>query len=133
MRRILASATLFLCLRASASPNPVSLCISPSSLNLLEGQTQPLVVTATYPDNSISDVSAMATWASTDPLVGYVRATGLAHANQQGNASLSATFGGLTATLPLQVNSDALVPPDPLVPPVDYPIIDNLCRTPAFL
>ena len=66
-------------------------------------QTAQLTAAATYSDGAVKDVTATATWDSTDPSVVTVSAAGLVTATGPGKADVSATFGGVSGTASAQV------------------------------
>lgn len=66
-------------------------------------QTAQLAAAALYSDGAAKDVTASATWESTDPSVVTVTAAGLVTATGPGKADVSATFGGVSGTASAQV------------------------------
>ena len=66
-------------------------------------QTAQLTAAATYSDGAVKDVTATATWDSTDPSVVTVSAAGLVTATGAGKADVSATIDGLSGTASAQV------------------------------
>ncbi len=72
----------------------ISVSVSPSSVSLISGQFQQLTATATFSDNSTSDVTSSATWSSNATTVATVSSTGLVTAVSSGTAVISASYGG---------------------------------------
>lgn len=66
-------------------------------------QTAQLTATAAYSDGAVKDVTAAATWDSTDRTVVTVSAAGLLTATGPGNADVSAAFGGMRSSVSSQV------------------------------
>jgi len=85
-----------------------SIAISPSPVNLSTGQTQQLVVTATFGNGSKAPVQSGLTFASSAPSVASVSTAGVVTALTAGAATVTATTAGLTATTHVTVS--ALVP-----------------------
>lgn len=82
--------------------NPfVSLSLSPP-VEISVGSDQQVIATAARKDGETTDVSSQSKWASSDSAIAYVvdgRVRGVA----KGDVTISATFGGLSATLPIRV------------------------------
>ena len=88
----------------------VSIALAPVALVLPIGTTQQLIVTGTYTDNTVADVSAGAAYASAMPAVATVSAsTGLVTGVSPGSSSITATFGGRTASTGVTVVAATLV------------------------
>jgi uncharacterized protein YjdB len=80
---------------------PVSVTVAPSSVSVPAGQETTLTATATFDDLSTFDVTASATWTSGDPAVVVSDAAGTkgrVHAEREGWATISASFGGKFGT-----------------------------------
>lgn len=76
----------------------VSIALTPASSVLQIGTTQQLIVTGTYTDNTVADVTAGSVFASATPAVATVGAsTGLVTGVSAGSSSITATFEGRTA------------------------------------
>ena len=99
-----------------------TLAITPASATVATGATQQLVATATYSDGTARDVSATSAWTSAAPASASVgAATGLATGVAPGSATITAAFGGKTASANLTVGGVALtaiavLPQNPVVP-----------------
>ncbi|WP_198133190.1 Ig-like domain-containing protein, partial [Aeromonas simiae] len=72
------------------------LVITPDTLSLPIGGTQPLQVQAIYTDNSLFDVTNQAEWRSADPDIIDVDTDGLATGRASGSVALTAQFDGHT-------------------------------------
>ena len=87
----------------------VSITLTPAAPVLQIGTTQQLIVTATYTDTTVADVSAAAAYVSATPAVATVSAsTGLATGVSAGSSSITATFGGRTASTGVTVAAATL-------------------------
>lgn len=102
------------------APVLVSIALTPSGpLTLDKTQTQQLAADGTRSDGTHVDVTTTASWSSSAPSVATVT-DGLITAVAPGTSTLTATQGGVTATLSLSVNRPALAslrvtPRDPTV------------------
>jgi hypothetical protein len=76
----------------------IALSISPSQPTVGIGGTTQLAATATYADGSSNDVSGSVSWRSADPQVVSVSGSGVASGSATGNAALTASYQGQTAT-----------------------------------
>jgi len=85
-----------------------SLTLSPSSATLALGSVVQLALIGTYSDATARDLTSSATWSSTDPAVAAVGVGGVTGV-AGGTATISASFGGLTAYAPVAVTAAALV------------------------
>jgi uncharacterized protein YjdB len=87
-----------------------SIALSPASPVLQIGTTQQLIVTASYSDGSVADVSGGSAYASAAPAVATIGAsTGLVTGVSAGTSSITATFGGRTASTGVTVAAATLV------------------------
>ena len=89
-------------------PTPTSIAVSPPSPLLPPGNTQQLKATESFTDGTSSDVTASATWASSDGAIATVSSQGLATAVADGTATISATFGTLSGSATLTVTSSQI-------------------------
>lgn len=83
-----------------------SLTVAPATVSLPAGQETSLTVTATYDDASTFDVTATAIWTSGSPaaIVSDAAGTkGRVHAVSVGSATITAAFGGQSATAAVTV------------------------------
>ncbi len=86
----------------------VSLEVSPGSATLARGTTQQLAGTGLFDDGSKQDLTANATWASSDSAVASVDTAGLARALKVGTTTLSATLAGVSGSATLEVTAARL-------------------------
>ncbi len=91
----------------------VSIEVSPAAPSIANGQTQQFTATGLYTDNSTEDLTAQATWASSDTAVATVSnaagSNGLATAVALGTPTVYATSGGVTGETTLTVTDATLV------------------------
>jgi len=85
--------------------------VSPAMLNLQPGASANLTARATKSNGAVDDITAEATWTSSDIDVATV-ATGRVTAIADGSATIAASFGGFTSTATVVVSSET-IPPDP--------------------
>lgn len=88
-------------------PTLTSLTISPSNLTTVEGTTASLALTGAYSDGSTRDLAASASWVSNMQTVATVIG-GTVSAVAAGTATISATYGGLSANTVVTVKLPAL-------------------------
>lgn len=93
---------------AVSAPALASISITPTGPNLGKGQNQKLTVNGVYTDKSTQDVTAQATWQSSDATIAAVDATGMVAACAVGQASISATVGQLNASVSVTVGPPIL-------------------------
>ncbi len=86
-----------------------SIEVTPSPLILAKGTTGQLSAIATYSDDSTKDISATASWMSSNTAIATVNATGVAAGVQAGSAMITATSAGVTGSTNVQVTAAALV------------------------
>ena len=91
----------------------VAIEVSPAAPSIANGQTQQFTATGLYTDNSTEDLTAQATWASSDTAVATVSnaagSNGLATAVALGTPTVYATSGGVTGETTLTVTDATLV------------------------
>jgi uncharacterized protein YjdB len=75
-----------------------SVAVTPSTVTLTVNATQQLQANAKYSDNSAGDITATATWTSSDIKVATVSATGLVTAVAAGTATITAKSGEQSGT-----------------------------------
>ena len=85
-----------------------SITVTPISATIPAGVEQQFFATATFSDQSTQDVSANATWNSTNTAVATVNLVGVATAVSSGPATISAAFGGQTGSAQLTVDAATL-------------------------
>lgn len=77
--------------------------VTPSTLNLVLGGSAPFQATATMSNGTTQDVTATATWSSTQPNIATVSSIGMASALQIGSTTIQAQSNGLTGSANLTV------------------------------
>ena len=87
----------------------VSIAVTASNPSLPLGNSEQLTATGTYTDKSTKDVTASVTWTSSSPGVVSVSIGGAVQAKTVGPAQISATSGGISGSVGLNVSSAALV------------------------
>ncbi|MEW6047471.1 MAG: S-layer homology domain-containing protein, partial [Bacillota bacterium] len=84
--------------------------VSPAAVNLTPGQTAQLAVAAKYSDGSSVDVTARATYVTSNPQVATVSGQGVVTAVAPGQATITVSYQGKEATTRVTV-SQAATPP----------------------
>ncbi|WP_052707907.1 Ig-like domain-containing protein [Vibrio neptunius] len=74
-----------------------SIDVTPSVVNVAKGQNQTLTATATYSDNTFSDVSESVTWIPIDTSIAAVTAKGVLSGSNIGTTTLTAVKGSITS------------------------------------
>lgn len=88
--------------------NLVSISLNPLSISLPLGLNLQLHATGTYSDSTTQDISAQVHWSSSSSLIATVGNSGLLLAIGAGNATVTASLGSVTQTLPIQVGAALL-------------------------
>lgn len=111
-----------------------AIAISPASADIDAGANQQFTATATWSDGRTENVTATAAWSSSNTRVATM-AGGLARGVIPGSATITATFGGRSATARLTVRSLEPLPPNPeaVAPPVDTKTVVPLGDSVQFL
>jgi len=91
----------------TGQPTLSSIAISPPSPNLVVGTTLSLALTGTYSDGSTRDLSASAVWTSNAVSVAAITGSTVS-AVAPGTATVMATYGGLSVSTVVTVQSAAL-------------------------
>ena len=88
----------------------VAIAVTPANRSIADGTTQQFVATMTYSDTSTGDVTAQATWLSSNTTVATMSTTtaGLATGVSPGVTTISATFAGLAGGTQLTVTPATL-------------------------
>lgn len=90
-------------------PALVALGVAPSAATLAVGQTQPFLATGAFTDGSTQDLTAAATWASSDDAIASVSSPGgVVTARAVGQATITVTAEGRNATATVTVTSPTL-------------------------
>jgi uncharacterized protein YjdB len=85
-----------------------SIAISPATLSMAKYTLLQLQATGTYSDGSTRSLTNLASWSSSATSVATVSAIGRISSGLAGSAAISASFGGLTASMPVMVTSARL-------------------------
>lgn len=85
-------------------PVLLAISIAPPNPALAVGQTQQFTATASYSDGNTRDITATATWSALPANVATVNAAGLATAVAAGAATITASSGGVSANVQLNVS-----------------------------
>lgn len=81
----------------------VEITVEPASSTLLLGLVKQYTAIARFSDNTTQDITYDSTWTSSDTAVSVISTTGLATAVAVGNATISATYNGVTGNSDLNV------------------------------
>jgi hypothetical protein len=81
------------------------LAVGGTPVSLAKGLARPLTATATFSDGTAAVVTTAAAWASAKPAVATVSAAGVLKATGVGSTTISATFGGVTTSVPVTVTA----------------------------
>jgi hypothetical protein len=84
---------------AAPAATPQSIVVQASGTFVTIGQRVQMTATANYSDNSFKDVTALATWQTSNPTVVSLSTTGVATALAAGASLIRATYGGAGGTL----------------------------------
>jgi urocanate hydratase len=91
----------------------VSIAVTPANPTIADGLNQQFTATGTYTDNSTQNITAQATWASSDNSIATVSnaagSQGLASSTSAGSTTISATSGSISGSTTLTVTSATLV------------------------
>ncbi len=88
-----------------ATPVLLGLALQPSSASITVAQTRQFSAVATYSDGSSTTLNSGVTWASASTTVATVDADGLATGRAAGTTTISASFGGQSASTLITVTS----------------------------
>ncbi|ENM5827955.1 Ig-like domain-containing protein, partial [Vibrio metoecus] len=75
----------------------MAITVTPPSVNLAKGLTQPLTVTATFDDFTVLDVTQNVVWDVEDNTILSIDEPGILYAKQVGSTTLSASKNGITS------------------------------------
>ncbi|MBL9019692.1 MAG: Ig-like domain-containing protein [Myxococcales bacterium] len=87
----------------------VSISVTPSAPSIAKGTDQQFTATGTYTDNSTQNITAAVTWSSSLPSVATIAASGLAHGEDAGTTTITATLGAISGSTTLEVTNVVLV------------------------
>lgn len=89
------------------SPSLVSIALTPSNSSVAVGTAQQFTATGAYSDSSTRDLTASATWTTSNEAVATMNSAGLASAVSAGAATITATSGGISGSTTLTVTAAA--------------------------
>ncbi|SOD72609.1 Ig-like protein group 2 [Jatrophihabitans sp. GAS493] len=89
-------------------PTVTGVTVTGVPASLAKGATRQLTATARYSDGTTANVTAQASWSSSEPAVAGVSAGGLLTATGIGTSSVSASFGGATGSGSVSVTAAVL-------------------------
>lgn len=85
-----------------------SIAVTPSSLSIGIGGTVQFAAAGTFSNGAVVDMTPLVAWSSSDGNVMMVSLAGVGIARAQGNATISATYNGVTGAAALTVTSAVL-------------------------
>ena len=85
-----------------------SIQITPSDIDLPLGLTQQFAATGSFSDGSTQDLTNLATWVSSSPLVAKINSSGLAMTVGVGRSTIIASAGSVTARASVMIRSATL-------------------------
>jgi WD40 repeat protein len=91
------------------APTLNSISVTPSSANILTGNTQQFSATGTYSDGSMQNLTNQVAWASANTTVATLNASGLASGIGNGATTISALQGGISGSSNLTVQASLAI------------------------
>jgi uncharacterized protein YjdB len=82
-----------------------SIIVTPGNQAIAAGGTQQYAATGMYSDGSTQNLTALATWSSSDSSVATIGGSGLANGVAKGTVTIQASFGGVVGSTPLTVTA----------------------------
>lgn len=82
-----------------------ALSVTPLIPKVAIGFTQKMIATATFADNSSSDLSGNVSWTSGTPTIATINANGLVYAVSSGATLITASYGGLNSSTTLNATA----------------------------
>ncbi|MBI3477726.1 MAG: Ig-like domain-containing protein [Acidobacteria bacterium] len=89
--------------------NLVSLAITPSTSTVPLAASQQFVATGSFDDGTKQDISATATWNSSEPTIARTNSEGLVTGLGLGSTNVSAGMNGVSATVPASVDASSIL------------------------
>ena len=86
----------------------MNLAITPPAPTIAKGETQAFTATGTYTDGTAQDLTGSATWTGSDSAIATITAVGIATGQAEGQVTLTASVGALSATASLTVTPPVL-------------------------
>jgi 6-phosphogluconolactonase (cycloisomerase 2 family) len=87
----------------NCAPTLRYISVAPTTASIDAGTTQQFTATTYYSDGTLTDATATAGWSSSNPTVATVDAGGVASGLTLGTTTITATFGGVSASAVLTV------------------------------
>ena len=84
---------------------PVSIAVTATSSVMDKGTTQPFIATATFGDGSTGNFTALASWSPSPLGVATVNNAGVVLGVSVGTATITASFGSVSGSAPVQVSN----------------------------
>jgi uncharacterized protein YjdB len=81
-----------------------SITVTPATPTIALGALQQFAASGLFSDGSTLDITSVATWTSSTPIVAVVNQKGVASSASHGQTNINATFKGVTGSTPLNVN-----------------------------
>lgn len=100
----------------------VSIAVTPGTPTISVSKSLQLTATGTFSDNSVQDVTAQATWASSDTTKATISPTGLVTGVDFGTTTITATLGAISGSATVNVFKPTPSPVPPLSQAVAYQI-----------
>jgi len=113
--------------------NFINLSVTPGVSAAVVGDTVQFHAIATRTDGTPVDVTAAATWTSSNATVVTMDASGLATARAVGSANVAAAFETFTASARVTIAAPEPLPPDPIAPPADPTVVPSFLEEVSFL
>jgi hypothetical protein len=98
-----------------------SIAVTPTNPSIGTGQTQQFTATGTFSDNRTQDLTAQASWTSSDPNKAFISSSGLAYQTHIGTTTISARLGNISDSTLFTITPAVLVsidisPKDAVIP-----------------
>jgi hypothetical protein len=90
-------------------PTLLSIAVAPANPAITKGGLEQFAATGTYSDGSTNDLTASASWSSSNTTVASVSATGLASGTATGVTTVAASLSSITGSTTLTVNPSTLI------------------------
>lgn len=90
------------------APTLQSITLSPSPAIVVQGLTQQITATGHYDNGSSADITDAVTWVSSDVAIATVNGSGLASGVSPGDVLITASSGGVEASVTFSVNAATL-------------------------
>lgn len=87
----------------NCAPTLRYITVAPTTMSIDAGTTQQFTATTYYSDGTQTDATATAAWSSSTPAVATISAAGVASGLTLGTSTITATFGGVSASATLTV------------------------------